>query len=86
VLWQPTVANGEGSRVGEFLRWLERERGLIFAGYDDLWRWSVDQLEDFWDAVWRFFAVPSSAPYTSVVSRRVMPGARWFEGSRLNYA
>ena len=58
----------------------------MFAGYDDLWRWSVDELAGFWDAVWHFFAVPSSAPYTSVLSSRVMPGARWFEGSRLNYA
>jgi acetoacetyl-CoA synthetase len=86
VLWQPTVTDRDGSRVGEFLRWLARERGLAFAGYHDLWRWSVDQLEDFWDAVWHFFAVPSSAPYTSVLSSRMMPGARWFDGSRLNYA
>jgi acetoacetyl-CoA synthetase len=76
LLWQPTVADREGSRIGEFLRWLERERGLVFAGYDDLWRWSVEELAGFWDAVWHFFAVPSSAPYTSVLSSRVMPGAR----------
>jgi acetoacetyl-CoA synthetase len=86
VLWQPTAADRESSRVGEFLRWLERERGLAFADYDELWRWSVDELEDFWDAVWQFFALPSSAPYSSVLSSRTMPGARWFEGSRLNYA
>jgi acetoacetyl-CoA synthetase len=86
VLWQPTDADRESSRVGDFLRWLERERGLAFADYDELWRWSVDELEDFWDAVWQFFALPSSAPYSSVLSSRTMPGARWFEGSRLNYA
>jgi acetoacetyl-CoA synthetase len=86
VLWQPTAADRESSRVVEFLRWLERERGLAFADYDDLWRWSVEELEDFWDAVWRFFAVPASDPYSAVLSDRAMPGARWFEGSRLNYA
>jgi acetoacetyl-CoA synthetase len=49
----------QGTRVGQFLRWLERERGLSFDGYDDLWRWSVDALEDFRDAVWQFFGVPA---------------------------
>ena len=86
VLWQPAAADREHSRVGDFLRWLERERGLAFAEYDELWRWSVEELEEFWDAVWRFFAVPASTPYSAVLSDRAMPGARWFEGSRLNYA
>ena len=86
VVWQPTPAHGDRSRVGEFLRWLQRERGLSFVGYDDLWRWSVDALEDFWDAVWHFFGVSTSAPYFSVLTSRAMPGGRWFEGARLNYA
>jgi acetoacetyl-CoA synthetase len=52
-----------------------------------LWRWSTDAgLEDFWAAAWQFFEVRSSAPYSSVLDGRVMPGARWFEGARLNYA
>jgi acetoacetyl-CoA synthetase len=86
LLWQPTAADREHSRVGDFLRWLDRERDLAFPEYDELWRWSVEDLEAFWDAVWRFFALPSSAPYSSVLRSRTMPGARWFEGARLNYA
>lgn len=86
VVWRPTPADVESSGVGQFLRWLQRERGLSFVGYDDLWRWSVDALEDFWDAVWQFFGVSASAPYSSVLSSRAMPGGRWFEGARLNYA
>src|SRR4051794_29908544 len=39
VVWQPTGAGRETSRIGEFLRWLERERGLAFADYHDVWRW-----------------------------------------------
>lgn len=86
VVWQPPPAGAQSTRVGQFLRWLERERGLSFDEYDDLWRWSVDALEDFWDAVWQFFGVPASACYSSVLSSRVMPGGRGFEGARLNYA
>ena len=86
VMWRPTPADEQSSGVGRFLRWLERERGLSFDGYEELWRWSVDALEDCWGAVWQFFDVQASAPYSSVLNSRAMPGARWFEGARLNYA
>jgi acetoacetyl-CoA synthetase len=52
-----------------------------------LWRWSTDAgLEEFWAAVWDFFDVQSGERYARVVDTRAMPGARWFDGARLNYA
>jgi acetoacetyl-CoA synthetase len=86
LVWQPRPSDVESSRVSQFLRWLERERGLFFGDYAALWHWSVDELEDFWESVWQFFGVPGSATYSAVLNSRAMPGARWFEGSRLNYA
>jgi acetoacetyl-CoA synthetase len=86
VAWEPSPSDVESSRVGEFLRWLQRERGLSFDGYDALWRWSVEELEDFWASVWHFFAVPAAVPYSAVLEDREMPGARWFPGAQLNYA
>ena len=49
-------------------------------------RWSVDDLEGFWAAIWDFFGVRAHTPYERVLSERVMPGAKWFEGATLNYA
>jgi acetoacetyl-CoA synthetase len=86
VVWTPGDQDLTSSAVSRFLLWLRRERQLSFAGYEDLWRWSVEDLEGFWEAVWLFFKVPASASYSSVLSTREMPGARWFEGARLNYA
>ena len=43
-------------------------------------------LEAFWGAIWDYFQVRASAPYTRVLARRAMPGAQWFPGTRLNYA
>jgi acetoacetyl-CoA synthetase len=54
--------------------------------YDELWRWSVEDLGGFWSAVWDFFDVRSSAPYDSVLAGRRMPEEVWFPGARLNYA
>jgi acetoacetyl-CoA synthetase len=74
------------TEIGRFLTWLERERGLTFASYEELHRWSVDDLEGFWSAVWEHFAVRGHSPYDAVLGRRGMPGAEWFPGATLNYA
>ena len=86
VVWEPTPADVDGSQVQQFLLWLGRERGLTFDDYQALWQWSVVELEQFWDAVWHFFDVSASSPYSAVLDTRAMPGARWFDGARLNYA
>src|SRR5664279_2421458 len=86
ILWTPPPDIRETTEVGRYLAWLERERGLVFADYDELQRWSVDDLEAFWSSVWEFFEVKAHAPYTAVLASEAMPGAVWFPGARLNFA
>jgi acetoacetyl-CoA synthetase len=86
ILWRPPVDVRERSRVGHYLGWLEARRGKRFRSYDELWRWSVDDLEGFWGSVWDHFEVQSETGYESVLGDRQMPGAEWFPGARLNYA
>jgi acetoacetyl-CoA synthetase len=87
LLWTPSAETVERSNMTRFMRRLEAERGLRFDGdYQALWRWSVDELDDFWASIWDFFEVRASAPYERVLGRREMPGAEWFSGARLNYA
>jgi acetoacetyl-CoA synthetase len=87
VLWTPPDEARAATRLGAFLDSCERRTGRSFADYDELWRWSVgDGLEQCWAEIWEFFDVVSSTPYESVLDRRVMPGATWFAGARLNYA
>jgi acetoacetyl-CoA synthetase len=85
-MWSPPPDVRDTFEVGRYLRWLESERGLTFDGYDELWRWSVDDLEGFWGSIWDFFEVKAHAPYERVLGSDGMPGARWFPGARLNYA
>ncbi|HJS92418.1 MAG TPA: acetoacetate--CoA ligase [Steroidobacteraceae bacterium] len=86
ILWTPDAARIERANITAFARWLERERGLSFGHYLELWRWSVRDLESFWGALWDYFEVEASASYVRVLGRRAMPGAEWFPGARLNYA
>jgi acetoacetyl-CoA synthetase len=85
-IWEPRAADVAASTMGRFMEWLGAERGLEFDGYEQLWQWSVDELEDFWDSVWRFYGLRSPEPYATVLNSREMPGAEWFRGARLNYA
>ena len=86
VLWTPPADVRETTEVGRYLAWLERERGLVFRDYQELWRWSVDDLAGFWSSIWEFFEVKASAPYSAVLASDAMPGAVWFPGARLNFA
>jgi acetoacetyl-CoA synthetase len=86
LLWTPSAARVADANLTAFLSWLAAERGLRFDGYPGLWRWSVADLEGFWQAVWDYSGIDASAPPERVLGRRAMPGAEWFPGARLNYA
>ncbi len=86
VLWSPSEDWRSTTQLGTFVQFLETARRLQFEGWDDLWQWSVTDLEGFWSAIWEHFGVVSDTPYAAVLAEETMPGARWFEGARINYA
>ncbi|MGQ0620074.1 MAG: acetoacetate--CoA ligase [Panacagrimonas sp.] len=86
LLWTPGPAFIQNSNMSQFMRWVRQNRSLDLPDYDALWRWSVDDLEGFWGAVWDYCDVQSDTRFARALSRREMPGTKWFEGSRLNYA
>jgi acetoacetyl-CoA synthetase len=95
-LWEPSTADIERAEMTRFMRFAGERRGAPFADYDELWRWSVSELEDFWASIWEFCGVRASKPYRQVLSDRgsqgspigshEMPGTHWFAGAELNYA
>src|ERR1700754_2123105 len=85
-IWEPSAEEIERAELTRFTNWLAEERGVRTDGYPELWQWSVDNLEDFWRAIWDYFEVISDAPPERVLGGREMPGAEWFPGARLNYA
>jgi len=86
LVWAPTAAAVRDANVTGFMNWLRSERGLDFADYESLRRWSVADLRAFWGSIWHYYQVQASTPYTNVLGEGGMPGARWFGGARLNYA
>jgi acetoacetyl-CoA synthetase len=85
-LWQPTEESVERSNLTRYAGWLADERGVPSYDYQELWDWSVQNIEEFWASIWDFFEVKAAEPYERVLSSREMPGAEWFRGARLSYA
>jgi acetoacetyl-CoA synthetase len=77
LLWEPPAEMVERAVMIRFMR----EHG--HETYDDLWRWSVDDLEGFWASIWDFFGVHGE--YERVLASATMPGAEWFPGAQVSY-
>jgi acetoacetyl-CoA synthetase len=86
LLWEPPAELKESAIITRYMRWLEENRGLSFGDYNELWGWSVDDVEGFWSSLWEFLEVKASKPYERVLAKSEMPGAEWFSGAELNYA
>lgn len=85
-LWRPSPDFIKNSNLKKFESWLHTEKGLSFENYDEIWKWSIEEVEDFWESVWQYFEIIAHAPYKKVLSGNIMPGVEWFEGATLNYA
>jgi acetoacetyl-CoA synthetase len=87
-IWTPEPAAASRSALAQFGRWLREVKGVDVdeADYAGLHAWSVDRLEDFWQAAAEFLGVRFHDQPHRTLTTRIMPGARWFPGSTLNYA
>jgi acetoacetyl-CoA synthetase len=87
-IWRPDPAVADASAIAAFGRFVTARTGVEFGQYLDLWRWSVDHLGEFWGAVWDFYGIEADGSHAVALdeSASTMPGARWFPGTRLNYA
>lgn len=86
ILWTPGSDFVNESNLFKYQQWLELKRGLSFDNYDELWTWSVDNVEDFWESLWEYFEIISHSEYSSVKSADTMPRVSWFDGAEINYA
>ena len=87
LLWTPSSDRIANSNMTRFITFVNRKHGLKLDGYDDLYRWSVEDIPGFWAAMWEFAPIVFSRKYDEVVDDlQKFPGAKWFGGARLNFA
>ena len=85
-LWEGSDIFKSESNLNKYYNWLEKNYNLKFNSYNELWQWSTDHIEEFWESIWHYFKVKSHSPYTKVLSSYNMPKCEWFKGATLNYA
>ena len=86
-IWTPSPERVTASNLTRFAAVARSGCGAPAGDYASLWRWSVDERERFWPAMMEFAGVlhtPGTAPVLQHRDR--MPGAKWFEDTRLNFA
>jgi len=86
-LWEPSEKWIKNAEATHFIEYVNRNYGQNLKGGKDLYKWSVEQIPDFWDAMWKFSGIIASKPYEKVVEDlNVFPGTKWFPGAELNFA
>ncbi len=86
-LWEPSPERIQQSNMVRFINHVNETYGKDFSSFPSLYRWSVENIAQFWAAMWDFAGIKASIPYETVVDDPFkMPGAKWFSGARLNFA
>lgn len=80
------IVTGPIPQIRLFADWLAANRNLHFGDYEEMWAWSVAELDAFWQSVWDYFELQSPTAFDAVLCDKTMPGARWFKGAEVNYA
>jgi acetoacetyl-CoA synthetase len=87
LLWSPSQERVHSSNMFHFMQWINERHGKYFTRYDQLYQWSVQNIADFWESWWHYTNIKASRPYIRILDDATkMPGAKWFEGARLNFA
>ncbi|HRQ61879.1 MAG TPA: AMP-binding protein, partial [Alphaproteobacteria bacterium] len=85
-LWAPTPARINATLLRDFANKMEAKTARSFSTYADLWAWSVDNVETFWDECWDYCGVVGDKGPVILEKAGQMPGAAFFPQGRLNYA
>ena len=85
-LWIPSEDRILNSNIKKYYDFLNKEFNLSFRNYSELHTWSVTDIEKFWESIWKYSGIIHSTSYHTILNERSMPGANWFEGSKLNFA
>jgi acetoacetyl-CoA synthetase len=85
MLWSPSKEFIRQSNITHYQQWLKENKNLVFDDYHSLWQWSVDNIEAFWESLWKYFDVMHDGTYQHIL-QGTMPRCKWFEGTELNYA
>jgi len=86
-LWKPSEERIQQTNMFHFMNTVNQKYGKTFTEYTALYEWSVSNIVEFWETFWEYSDILVSRSYSRVLDNpQKMPGAKWFEGAKLNFA
>ncbi len=87
LLWKPSTERIKKANMTKFIDFVNKKYSVEISSYFQLYNWSIENIPDFWAAMWEFGKVIYSRGYEKVVDDlNKFPGAKWFIGAKLNFA
>ena len=86
VLWRPSSIIKEESNLNQFIKnFVDEFKNQSDVKYEELWKWSIEKPEKFWDSIWDYSNVLGEKGEILLKDKDKMPGARFFPNAKLNY-
>jgi len=86
-IWKPSAERIKKANMTRFIDLVNQRYGLKIDDYTELHEWSINNLSDFWAAMWDFGEIKASKSYNTImVTGKHMIDTKWFPGARLNFA
>lgn len=85
-LWSPPGEWVSQANITRYRHWLNDVYGLSLTTYPELWAWSVNEPDHFWQSLFRYFDIACDGALNPATNARAMPDTRWFEDVSLSYA
>ncbi|MBS4035555.1 MAG: acetoacetate--CoA ligase [Ignavibacterium sp.] len=85
-IWTPSTKQVNKSNLSKYFSFLESNYNLRFSSYPDLYEWSVNSIERFWETIWNYSGIIHHKKYHSVLEGKAIWNCKWFPGAELNFA
>jgi len=87
LLWSPTTNEIKNTQAWGFIQEVNQEFKAKLTNFHELYQWSCEFPESFWDLFWRYTSIIAERNPTEVLKNGDdFLDSKWFPGARLNFA
>ncbi|AFH49377.1 Acyl-CoA synthetase [Ignavibacterium album JCM 16511] len=86
LLWSPSKERISNSNITKFISFISEKERLNFSDYHQLYDWSVNNIEKFWEYIWEFSGIKYKKKFDKVLIDKGIKASKWFVGSEINFA
>ncbi len=84
-IWIPE--NYELSNLYQFESFISKKYNLNFPEYNELHKWSITNLDKFWESIAEFYKIEFDKNYDYVLKKEIpFYKTKWFDGAELSYS